>query len=221
MAKKVTITAIKKAMKEMGKPKKQKIEGLNIQIKQYNGIKIKEAIVRLIIQNCIIDGKINHCIKDMAYEMSVLRYYTNIDFSTVDSSDDMIEKLIEFYDLLKENRIIDYVISNINKDEIDFLENNLHKQLQEEVRPKETIEDLLKSFLKDITNKIPDKEGMLDLLTLASKEFKNFDPEKLGITKDMLNALGQEKKAEFVGNSKENVKKVVNVAKKQINNKKK
>jgi hypothetical protein len=219
MSKKVTISKIK----EFAKSKEKDFSTLGIEIKKYLPIKIKKAIIDLIVENAINDNKANYLIKQYSYEVTILREYSNIDLSTIDKIADetqQSDKMLELYDTLKELGIIDYIIGNIPVSEIEFIKRTIDSQIEHNVKQKESLEDIIRKFLNELMAKIPDKEGMLDLLNTVSNEFKGFDPEKLGIAKEMLMGLGQENEAKFVGEAKENIEKVAEVVKDELKEKK-
>ena len=222
MSKKVTISKIKEFAKDGGN-----IKDLGIEVLKYNQFRLKDAMVKCIVKNSFdVNDNLDYAFNLYSRDMIIVRHYSNIDFNTIDSIEDetkQTQKAIEFYDMLKESGIINYVLSAMPDEEKAFIDTCVDKEIEFKLNKKEdkeSIEDIIRNFLNELLTKIPDKEGMLDLLAVASKEFKGFDPEKLGIAKEMLMGLGQTDKAEFVGAAKENMGKVVEVVKDELKEKK-
>lgn len=173
LMKKVKMSEIKKHAKG-----ELSIENLGIEINKYLPILTKQALVNLVIENSTIEengiNKINHAIKQMTYELLLVRYYSNIDFSIIDKAEDSTQKLIEFYDLLKESGVIDYIISNIPKSEINFLNGCLRKQVKQEENMNSSFVVVIGQFLNNLLDKIPDEKGMIEI----AKQLQNIDTKK-------------------------------------------
>lgn len=130
---KVKITEIKKVLKG-----KQKFEDLTIEVKKFIPFEIKDNVVNVVLSGCKIerDGilTIDYLAKQMYTEMALTKRYTNIDFSTVDKVEDVgewIEKYFNYYDILSETGIIDYVIDNIPQRELDRVLSVIDKEVEQ------------------------------------------------------------------------------------------
>ena len=118
----VKITEVKKVLKG-----DLTIESIGLEVKPFVSINTKSQVIDVIFNACrTVDENnidiIDYTSKRISEEMVLIRRYTNIDFSTVDKIDDIDlwnEKYIEFYDILTETGIIDYVLDNIPMVELE------------------------------------------------------------------------------------------------------
>lgn len=138
---KVKITDIKKVLKG-----KIGVTDLGIEVKNYISLAEKNAIVNIVkdaaIQEYDLTTSINYISKKLFTEISIIKKYTNIDFSTVDKIEDLEDwnnKIIEYFDLLKETGVVKYVIDQIPKDEYYELLNFINSELNQEVKISDSI----------------------------------------------------------------------------------
>lgn len=184
---KVKITAIKNCIKNGGA-----ITDLGIEVKKYLSINDKLSLVYKIIEMARESSedlfKINYVYKEFFYEIEMIRAYSNIDFSTIDklANSDKIEeqekygdKLIEFYDLLKEHGIIDYTLNLINTDEKVFIKQCINEQIKENHVVNNSLGAILSKALDKLIEKIPTDEGMKLVATELVNNLKKINPENL------------------------------------------
>lgn len=162
MSKKVSLKSIKGLLKQKEQMKTIKKDGFVIEVKQYLPIFQKRTIIELIIQNAVQeDGKIDYYLKDIMKNYFIIKYYTNINVS---------DKVFEVVDLLQQTGLIDEILMNIPKQELEILDIQLEKALREEVKRKEYDKTFL-GMLKKLIDEI-DVDKMIESL-------EKFDAEKL------------------------------------------
>ena len=184
---KVKITAIKNCIKNG-----DVIKDLGIEVRKYLPINDKLNLVYKIIEMSNENSgdlfKINYVYKQFFYEIEMVRAYSNIDFSTIDklADSDKIEeqekygdKLIEFYDLLKEHGIIDYTLDLINTDEKVFIKQCINEQIKENHVVNNSLGSILSKALDKLIEKIPTDEGMKSVATELVNNLKKINPENL------------------------------------------
>jgi len=221
MSKKITISKVK----EFAKSKDNKIEELGIEIIPYIGFQQKKSIINLIANNSIsiLDDtkkikKIDYATKIMSFELILTKYYSNVDFNTIDSIEEpekRSQKLIEYYDILKSCGIIDHVLDNVPDFEIEFFTECIDKQIIEEIKTHGSLEDIVDDFLNKIVNKIPDKEGILKIINDIGGQMKDLDPDKLELVKDAVNFNRQNKSGDTIKKNEE----IINNVKEFVKNK--
>lgn len=179
-----------------------------LEIKSYLGFKEKHELVNFVVNKSVnVDnstGKklIDYAIRDMLFEMAIVKYYTNIAFDTIDSikePDKYINKMIGMYDILKSTGVVDYVLEYDEKIKIQMidLECVVREQIKEEIRlienearlleiyyakqfddkfvehtVQEQIVFLVKDCLDSILAKIPSKEGIEKFVDENSNKIK-------------------------------------------------
>lgn len=154
----------------------------DVKIKKYLGFIEKQQFVEDIKNICIIrdtDNKIvvDYVLKSMMMEFLFIKNYTNINLD--------VEEIVGYYDLMKENGIVDFVIEQINHSEITMLFGIIEDELAQELEISYKFEVIVDKFLNDLqVNFSPSKiEGWVKNLT---KTLKNFSPDNYKQLQEML-----------------------------------
>lgn len=172
-------------------------EGVNIEsiieIKPYISITIKQILIDSIIKSSTdYDDKtgltkINYCNLELFKNIYILQAYTNL---LLDN-----ENIINEYDYLEQNGIMNLIYECINEDELFMIDKILNKQIEQDLKLSNSIEgiisnnlNLFQSKLDDVINMIPtiDEKSIDSWMQLASKTISNFDPRKMKMIKNMM-----------------------------------
>jgi hypothetical protein len=157
------ISKIAKEFETNSSIKTIEIQGIQVEIKQYLDMSTKRALVNVIKDNCLKDGKYDFMLQEMAYELLMVKYYSNISIS--DKSD--------CYDILKKTSFVDAIIDAIPEKEKDIILEGLESCIEEEIRFNES-EKQIGAVLKRIVDMV--------------SEFKNNLPE--GTMEKIIEGLG-------------------------------
>jgi hypothetical protein len=158
----------------------------NVEIKPYLPFANKKLIIDNVIASCITEEnglkKIDYAMKNFSLEFAIMNAYTNIDFSEV-------ENVVEVYDWLKEQGIIEHVTNKVYKTEYMDLVEVLDSQLEEEKRHFNSLEGIVARFASKVVEKIPDSKELQKLIKSASKELKGFDIGKLDQIQEIMKVI--------------------------------
>lgn len=156
----------------------------NITIKKYIPFIIKQNIIDNILDACVYINEDNgfKCVdssmKRMAIEFSICNQVSNIDMEDEDS--------LELYDKLKELGVITYIISNIDKSEIDFITDCVNEKIEEIYKVDNSFQSVVSQGLNKLLAKIPDNKGLTKFIKDLTKQFDKLDPDKLKFVKDVI-----------------------------------
>lgn len=182
MAQKVKISTIKDWIKG-----KCSVNDVPLEVKKYLSFKEKLSLIDKVVRLSLVKSDsgvaiINHAFKQFFYELELVRAYTNIDFSTIDKSidnaEEYLDKLIEFYDLLKKNGKLDYILGLIPTDEKVYIKNRIEEQIVEQQKIENSISMMIGQLINTINEKIPQMEETI----------KNFKPEDFKFVVEALKA---------------------------------
>lgn len=140
-----------------------KIEGTEIEVKQYLPIEDKNALINITLQNAKENGIFNPLLVDAYFHLYLTILYTNINFTEKQK-----EEPTKLYDVLKSNGIIDKVIMHMNEDEY----NNLLNYINQEIESLHSYKNTIGSVIRDIIDNLPIKAEEMQ------KIVDTFDPEK-------------------------------------------
>jgi len=161
-----------------------------VEIKPYLSTIEKKVIIDNIIngsvetdENSII--KINFFNKKLISDISLITNYTNLIFSDDNS--------IEDYDFLSQYKILNYIIENIDNDELDFIYNMVEDELEQQIIIGNSLESVIAKGLNKLIDKIPDEKSMNKLINNLPKVLNKIKPENLEILKQFANQQQQEK----------------------------
>ena len=155
-----------------------------VEIKSYLSTIEKKVIIDNIINgsvetddNSII--KINFFNKKLISDISLITNYTNLIFSDDNS--------IEDYDFLTQYKILNYIIENIDNDELDFIYNMVEDELEQQIKIGNSLESVIVNGLNKLIDKIPDEKSMNKLISNLPKSINKIKPENLAVLKGIFN----------------------------------
>ena len=142
-----------------------------LEVNEYIGIAVKKKMAESIIENCtqIVNGKvyINSLDRYIFFMISVISLHTNLEF------DD--ENVIDDYDLLCKNHLLEKIIS-LFKDDYDSCQVVLDMETTDMLQSSATIESKIYAFLDDCVNILKNTtEELVKKIDLSSLENANLD----------------------------------------------
>jgi len=104
---------------------------------------------------------------DLALKCNLVVNYTNISLEGV--------SIVDAYDAMCQNGILNYVLFEIDKSELDFIEKTLYANTQEKILLNNSLEAIINRGIENLVSKIPDEKGMLKTI----KALKGLDTSKM------------------------------------------
>lgn len=92
------------------------INGVAIEVKQFLPTFDKINLVASAVKTSIVDGVVNEMVMDTTLHYLIVEHYTNLEFTA-----DEIENLVDTYDLLESNDVINQVLSKLPEGDYDEL----------------------------------------------------------------------------------------------------
>lgn len=92
------------------------INGQTIEVKQFLPTFDKINLVASAVKSSIVDGVVNEMIVEVSLHYLIVEHYTNLEFT-----DEEIANMVNTYDLLEENGVIDAVLENLPEGDYDHL----------------------------------------------------------------------------------------------------
>jgi len=127
----------------------------------------------------IDDNQIISCdyfMRKLMQDVQLVVLFTNLEFG---------EELVEEYDYLVESGILGYIIKNINKDEIDIIDELVSKEIEQKIRIGNSLENIIASKLEKLISKIPDEKAIKKLMNDFPKQINKIKPDNMSIIKDL------------------------------------
>jgi len=187
MDKFITIEEIKEKLN-----KNTLIEEIGIKISKHLPFSIKSTMIETIIDSCLKEKDgiwvINYLIKEMVVSFMLCNNHSNLMIQEE-------EDIFDAYDYLKSVNIIDYILDNIDKNELNSFINIIDMELQQEIQVRNSFKNYLIKSLNKIIESTPNEKEIKKILKTTQKEFSKFDPNKLSILNDILSAFGENKVA--------------------------
>lgn len=158
----------------------------NFNIKRYIPFIEKKILVEDIIDGCLEFNEnglliVNNFMKKMLLDLKVVIAYTDIGFS---------EDVVNDYDFMVENKIIDKIKEFIEDSELDFIEIMVNKEIDQKIRIENDLSSIVASKLEKLINSIPDEKSIKKLMTEAKKQINGIKPQNLEILKGIISKQG-------------------------------
>lgn len=172
---------------------KQKLEDnltfsdLGIEIKHYIPFIEKKILIESIIDGSIEyedNGlvSVNLFIKELNEKLGIIVNYTNIEIDG--------ENTVRDFDVLCELGIIDYILNNMNKNEIYFIEDMICESIEQRIKLENSVEGILSKGINKIVEKLPNEKSIKKILNDIPKSVNKIKPENLEILKGIFNKQG-------------------------------
>lgn len=121
---KVSFTSMK--LKVDDSVKVIQIAGKDVEVKQYLSAAEKNSLIELVLQAATGGTFLNTFLADCYFDLYLVMYYTNINFTDNQKSD-----LVKLYDILETNGVFDIVVNAIPESEYNLLVEKLDEMLAE------------------------------------------------------------------------------------------
>lgn len=137
---------------------------INIQVKKYLPIEEKADLIDMVVSNTLDEntGCFSPVRVNVYFSIAILNKYCNISFEG--------ENIIEAYDTLESNGIINTIMSAIPKEELDYMQSLMNDTIADISRYNSSAAGIIHSMsgdadnlnesLQDILSKIKNKEGI-------------------------------------------------------------
>ncbi len=172
-------------LKEMVQKNKETGENFTLEVKRYLPFVMKTMFINDMVVSCIYENEKNMKVidfsqKKLCFDIYILRDYAGIEFDQ--------DEVIEQYDYLKQNGIINYVYDIIdNKNDLDELTIMVNDTLQQEIQTNNSFEGVLSKGIQDLISKIPESGKIDKWMKSTVKAIKDFDPSKHEKLNELLN----------------------------------
>ena len=168
----------------------------DIEFKKYLSLVEKQLLANKIIDSCIITddvglNRIDYFYKYLTTQVSLIINYTSLEFT---------ENLIEDFDCLAENGLLEDILDQIPINEVEFILDLVDFELAQIVKLNNSIEGILASKLDKLIEKLPTDKQIKSLSKSLVKDINKLDWDKLPMLKDMWNvANGNQSEGEEIG----------------------
>ena len=171
------ITFTKLALKKKEEVRNIKINGNDIEVKQYLPVNDKLDLIARVISGAHDENNFPNPIKiEVIGSIEIIMAYTNITFT-----DKQKEDIAKLYDILDSNEVIDQVIAAIPEDEYNFLIEGIDETVNAVYAYQNSALGILDTVSQDYSN-----------LNLDATEIqkKLADKDNLSLVRDVLTKLG-------------------------------
>lgn len=171
------ITFTKLALKKKEEVKNIKINGNDIEVKQYLPVNDKLDLIARVISGAHDENNFPNPIKiEVIGSIEIIMAYTNITFT-----DKQKEDIAKLYDILDSNEVIDQIIAAIPEDEYNFLIEGIDETVNAVYAYQNSALGILDTVSQDYSN-----------LNLDATEIqkKLADKDNLSLVRDVLTKLG-------------------------------
>ena len=171
------ITFTKLALKKKEEVRNIKINGNDIEVKQYLPVNDKLDLIARVISGAHDENNFPNPIKiEVIGSIEIIMAYTNITFT-----DKQKEDVAKLYDILDSNEVIDQVIAAIPEDEYNFLIEGIDETVNAVYAYQNSALGILDTVSQDYSN-----------LNLDATEIqkKLADKDNLSLVRDVLTKLG-------------------------------
>lgn len=157
-----------------------------IQITPYLPFAHKQVLCLNVVNSCLEqndDGLLtcNFFTKKLMQDISILVNYTDFETS---------ENLLEDYDILCQDGILELMLNSIDKKEIKFIEEMVDKSIEQTLRLENSIESIVSKGLNKLLDKLPTDKQLKSLSKSLVKDLGKLDINKINELKDMFGIVG-------------------------------
>jgi len=168
----------------------------DIEFKKYLSLVEKQLLANKIIDSCIITddvglNRIDYFYKYLTTQVSLIINYTSLEFT---------ENLIEDFDCLAENGLLEDILDQIPINEVEFILDLVDFELAQIVKLNNSIEGILASKLDKLIEKLPTDKQIKSLSKSLVKDINKLDWDKIPMLRDMYQyANGNQSEGEEIG----------------------
>jgi len=157
------------------------IFGSELEIKNYLSLNAKKILIKKILNLCLIDGnikKIDFALKEFAYEYVMVNEYSNLNFD--------VEDVLELYDELKENLVINTILKLIPESEKEFIDYILRKEIEQIQVVDNSLATVISKQLSRLVEKLPDSVEINKMIPKLSKQINKISPDSFKFLTDAI-----------------------------------
>lgn len=153
-----------------------------IKVKQYLPLEEKFQVINEVLRLVADENNFVNVLNLQAWrDLTLMKYYTDLELDEYFNSDDIEEKCKNLYDLLFVNNVFDDVFKNIPVNEYKLITEMVDNTVHEFYKYKNSIKGILEAVSADYSN--------LDLDASKIQEKLN-NPENVGFLKEVMDKLG-------------------------------
>jgi len=127
-------------------------DAVSIEVRQFIPTFDKIHLVASAVKSSIVDGHVNEMVLEVALHYLIVVNYTNISFT-----EKQISNMIDTYDLLDSNGVIDLVIANLPEGEYDYL-------FKEALKSAERYNELTRSSMEGFAGQLETNNFLQEVL---------------------------------------------------------
>jgi hypothetical protein len=160
---------------------KYDIDSLDLTIKNYLSLTEKKILIEKILDICVIEEeikRIDFALKQFAYEYMLINLYTNIQIEA--------EDIIEIYDELKENNVIDTILKKIPESEKEFIDYVLQNEIEQIQLVDNSLANAVSKQLSKFVEKLPDSNEINKMIPKISKQINKISPNSFKFLADAI-----------------------------------
>ena len=146
-----------------------------IEVKQYLPIEDKYDLLMISLQEAKENGIFNELKLDTFFHLNLVFMYSNLSFT-----DKQKEDLLNLYDILESNDIINKIVAEIPQDEIEYLYSCLGKIKEDLIAYGNSISGIVDNLITQLPT---NAQAAADIVN-------NFDPEKYGEVINFARGIG-------------------------------
>jgi hypothetical protein len=155
--------------------------GKLFEVKPFVSFIDKKILCDQIIDNCLFIDENNmvRCDFFMKYlltNMKIVVLFTDLEFE---------EEYLQEYDFLNENKLIDYILSQIDDCELNFINEMINKEIEQKMQIGNSIESIIASRLDKLIDKLPTDKQLKSLSKSLVKDLNKLDWNQLPLLKEM------------------------------------
>lgn len=172
---KVSFASLKLKVKD--EVKKVQIEDKEVEVKQYLPVEDKYDLVMISLQQAKENGIFNELKLDTFFHLNLVFMYSNLSFT-----DKQKEDLLNLYDVLESNEVINKIVAEIPRDETEYLYTILGK-VREDLT---TYDSSIAGIVNNLITQMPvNAQAAADIVN-------NFDPEKYTEVMNFARGIGMQ-----------------------------
>lgn len=125
--------------------------------------------------------------KELSKNIGIIVNFTDIELG---------EEFLQDYDILCELEVVDYVLNNMNQSDRCFIENMVDKNIEQEMKINNSLENIIANKLDKAIEKLPTNKEIRRIMNDIPKAINKIDPTNLEILKGI---IGNQSEGEEIG----------------------
>jgi len=154
----------------------------NLEVKKYLSFGIKHTIIKNVLESSTVEEngimRIDFAILEMVKLYSIINNYTNLDFTE--------GEVLDLYDQLMEQKIIEFVLKVIPSSELEFFDKVISQEINQIQKLDNSIEGIVAKGLNQLIVKLPDEKNMNKLIKEIPKQLNKISPDAMNFLADTI-----------------------------------